>query len=414
MLPAPRSRSPRVVALAAGALLLLAVGLWFGGHPSWLPSPLRSAFVSESNTQKLENQVYGLLSKDYFRPVNRTALVNDGLAAAVESLNDPYSHYYDPANYHQFTDTETDPTDTGGIGVVVDGSTKTGLVIGEVYAKTPASKAGVEAGDVITSADGHSFAGLKETQMTSYVRGQAGTFVTVTLQRQVRGKPAGTTTTKQFRIERKNISVPVTSSKLLNYHGTKVGYVDLTMFSEDAGDEVRAQVDKMRADGAQVLILDLRDNGGGLVTQAVKTASIFIPNGTIVSTAGRAQPRQVYMALGNAIPTTVPLVVLVNRDTASAAEIVTAALKQRGRATVVGTRTYGKGVFQEIAPLRNGGALDFTVGRYYTPDGENLGNGKGVERGPGIKPDVYAFTSPKAKVDTALQVAEKTVVSKLK
>ena len=265
MLPAPRSRSPRLVALAVGALLLLAVGLWFGGHPSWLPSPLRSAFVSESATQKLENQVYGLLSKDYFRPVNRTALVNDGLAAAVESLDDPYSHYYDPANYHTFTDTETNPTDTGGIGVVVDGSTKTGLVIGEVYAKTPAAEAGVEAGDVITHADGHSFAGLKETQMTSYVRGQAGTFVTVTVQRQVRGKPAGTTTTKQFRIERKNISVPVTSSKLLNYHGTKVGYVDLTMFSEDAGDEVRAQVDKMRAAGAQALILDLRDNGGGLV-----------------------------------------------------------------------------------------------------------------------------------------------------
>ena len=406
MFPAPRSRSPRIVAVVAGGLLVLAIGLWFGGHPSWLPSPLRSAFVSESSTQKLENQVYGLLTKDYFRPVNRTALVNDGLAAAVESLNDPYSHYYDPANYHQFTDTETNPQDDGGIGVVVDGSSREGLVIGEVYPKTPAARAGIETEDVITSADGHSFAGLNETQQTDLVRGKAGTFVTLTV---LRGK-----TTKHLRLERMNISVPVASSKLLDYHGTKVGYVDLTMFSEDAGDEVREQVDKMRARGAQALILDLRDNGGGLVTQAVRTASIFIPSGTIVSTAGRAQPRQVYMALGNAIPTSVPLVVLVNRDTASAAEIVTAALKQRGRATVVGTRTYGKGVFQEIAPLRNGGALDFTVGRYYTPDGENLGNGKGVERGPGIKPDVYATTRPKAKVDTALRVAEKTVAAKLK
>jgi carboxyl-terminal processing protease len=393
------------VALVVGALLLLAVGLWFGGHPTWLPSPLRSAFVSESATQKLENQVYGLLSKDYFRPVNRTALVNDGLAAAVASLDDPYSHYYDPANYHTFTDTETNPTDSGGIGVVIEAPTKTGLEIGEVYPDTPAERAGIQTGDVITSADGHSFAGLTETQMADLVRGMAGTSVKLTV--------TEGSTVKHLDVERRNISVPVASSKLLTYHGTKVGYVDLTMFSENAGDEVRAQVDKMRAAGAQALILDLRDNGGGLVTQAVKTASIFIPSGTIVSTAGRAQPREVYMALGNAIPTSVPLVVLVNRDTASAAEIVTAALKQRGRATVVGTRTYGKGVFQEIAPLMNGGALDFTVGRYYTPDGENLGNGHGVQRGPGIKPDVYAITKPKAKVDTALRVAEKTVLSKL-
>ena len=191
MLPAPRPRSPRIVVTVIGALFVLAVGLWFGGHPSWLPSPLRSAFVSESATQKLENQVYGLLTKDYYRPLNRTTLVNQGLAAAVESLNDPYSHYYDPANYHTFTDTTTDPQDDGGIGVVVDGSTKAGLVIGEVYAKTPASRAGLEAGDVIVTADGHSFAGLSETQMTDYVRGQAGTSVTLTVQRPSAGKPAG-------------------------------------------------------------------------------------------------------------------------------------------------------------------------------------------------------------------------------
>jgi len=139
---------------------------------------------------------------------------------------------------------------------------------------------------------------------------------------------------------------------------------------------------------------------------------VFIPNGTIVTTAGRAQPRQVYLAKGNAIASKQPMVVLVDSGTASSAEIVTAALQQHGRATVVGTHTYGKGVFQEIMPLSNGGALDFTVGEFFTPNGENLGGG-GVKRGHGIKPAVYAYTAPTARRDTALLVAERVVASKL-
>ena len=121
------------------------------------------------------------------------------------------------------------------------------------------------------------------------------------------------------------------------------------------------------------------------------------------------------MATGDAISTSIPMVVLVNRDTASAAEIVTGALKDHDRATVVGTRTYGKGVFQEIEQLRNGGALDFTVGEYFTPNGTNLGgpgvrNGRNVGRGPGIKPEVYVAEKPNSRIDTQLQTAERTVV----
>jgi carboxyl-terminal processing protease len=141
-------------------------------------------------------------------------------------------------------------------------------------------------------------------------------------------------------------------------------------------------------------------------------ASIFIPDGTIVSTDGRAQPRQVYMARGNAIAPKIPMVVLVDSGTASSAEIVTAALQDRGRAKVVGTHTYGKGVFQEIEPLSNGGALDFTVGEYFTPSGRNLGGG-GVKQGKGIQPNVYAYTKPTGKTDNALTTAEQTVAAEI-
>ncbi len=142
-------------------------------------------------------------------------------------------------------------------------------------------------------------------------------------------------------------------------------------------------------------------------------ASIFIPDGTIVTTRGRSQPTQVYTAKGGAISTSIPMVVLVDRGTASAAEIVTGALKDRGRAKVVGTHTYGKGVFQEIQPLPNGGALDITVGEYFTPNGTNLGGG-GVREGRRDHAQrVRASTTPRLRRTKALSIAERTVAAEV-
>jgi carboxyl-terminal processing protease len=214
-------------------------------------------------------------------------------------------------------------------------------------------------------------------------------------------------------IRRASLVIPVATGALVTYHGVKIGDVDLTAFTDGAGQELRAQVERVLHGGAQALILDLRENGGGLLNEAVNVASIFIPDGTIVSTSGRSQPRQVYLATGNAISTKIPLVVLVDHDTASAAEIVTGALRDRGRARVVGTHTYGKGVFQEILPLSNGGAIDITVGEYFTPNGQNLGGG-GVREGAGITPDVYAADKPGATSDHALTVAEGLVAAEVR
>jgi carboxyl-terminal processing protease len=144
----------------------------------------------------------------------------------------------------------------------------------------------------------------------------------------------------------------------------------------------------------------------------VQIASIFLPDGRVVSTKGRSRPEHVYNATGGAISSKVPVVVLVNQNSASASEIVTGALQDRHRAAVVGTRTYGKGVFQEIERLSNGGALDITVGEYFTPSGRNLGGG-GVRKGAGITPDVQARDDPKTKPDEALDKALQTVASKL-
>ncbi|HTU86141.1 MAG TPA: S41 family peptidase [Solirubrobacteraceae bacterium] len=386
--------------LLVGLVVLLA-GIWWGGHPSWLPSPLRSAFVDQ-NDDPLVNQVLGLLQQDYYRPLNRSQLINKGLAGMVASLDDPYSHYYDPSEYQGFLN--EDNPHLSGIGVDVVGVSR-GLSVQDVFPGSPAASAGLRRGDVIIAVGSTSLAKRPATFGSALIKGTAGTHVTLTI---LRGK-----TTLTRTLTRQDIVVPVATGSIVTYHGIKLGYLTLAQFVEGAGTELRTQVDNVLHEGARGLILDLRDNPGGLLNEAVNVASIFIPDGTIVSTAGRAQPRQVYVARGGAISTSIPLVVLVDRGTASAAEIVTGALKDRGRALVVGTHTYGKGVFQEIDPLPNGGALDFTVGEYFTPNGQNLGGG-GVKEGAGITPNVYASTSPNSTVDTALRVAEKTVAAEVR
>jgi carboxyl-terminal processing protease len=208
-------------------------------------------------------------------------------------------------------------------------------------------------------------------------------------------------------------NVLVSSGGIVIHHGIKIGDVRLTSFTDGSGAAVRNQVEKVLHAGARAIILDLRDNGGGLLDEAVNVASIFIPDGTVVTTRGRSQPTQVYTAKGGAISASIPMVVLVDQGTASAAEIVTGALKDRGRGKVVGTHTYGKGVFQEIQPLSNGGAIDITVGEYFTPNGTNLGGG-GVREGRGIAPNVYALDNPQTPQDEALTVAERTVAAELR
>ena len=183
--------------------------------------------------------------------------------------------------------------------------------------------------------------------------------------------------------------------------GEKVGYVALAQFSSGAHGEVRAAVRKLREDGAKALVFDLRGNPGGLVREAQLVASAFIKEGTIVSTKGRAVQPQTLKATGDPVAADLPMVVLVDRGTASSAEIVTGALRDHKRAEVVGTRTFGKGVFQEVVPLSNGGALDITVGQYFTPNGQNLG--KGLKPGQGVRPQIEAEDDPKTQADEALQ-----------
>jgi len=275
--------------------------------------------------------------------------------------------------------------------------TDEGLRIVAVYDGSPAAKGGLKKGDIITEVDGKSIAGATSEESTTRIKGPAGTEVKLTVRT---GDDE-----RQLTLKRAEVAIPVVQSHMRKApDGRKIAWVRLAGFTAGAHDAVGDAVRQLLDDGAEGVVLDLRDNGGGLLNEAVQISSIFIKDGRIVSTRGRNRPERVYNATGGAIPGDVPVVVLVNKNSASASEIVTGALQDRDRATVVGTRTFGKGVFQEIEPLSNGGALDITVGEYFLPSGRNLGGG-GVKQGAGVKPDVEAEDNPKTPRDEALQAA---------
>jgi carboxyl-terminal processing protease len=373
----PRSR-PKPLAVALAVLLpfvLLVAGLWWGGHPEHLPSFLRNAFVGDHETRVVDEAIQRI-ARDYYRPVSTGQLSNASISGAVSSLGDRFSHYLSPSEYREFSQ----PPHFTGIGVAV-GPERRGLLIARVFDSSPAARAGLKAGEVIVAVNGRRLQGLSADAATALIKGDPGTDVVIGVQ-----APGGRGPIRSVRITRATISEPVVASAEKTVAGKKLGVVALATFSPGAHGEVREAVEKALHAGDRGILLDLRGNGGGLVEEAQLVASIFITKGTIVSTRGRTQPTQTLIALGGAIPASIPVVVLVDGHTASSAEIVTAALQDHRRATVAGTHTFGKGVFQEEELLPNGGALDITVGEYFTPSGRNLGGG-GVKEGAGITPE---------------------------
>ncbi|MDA0165190.1 S41 family peptidase [Solirubrobacter ginsenosidimutans] len=389
-----RRRSiPGIGFLAVLIPIALVLGIYLGGHPNTLPSFARNALVSDSDGRLYEEAI-DTIQADYYRKIDRKQLLNTSLTAAVESLQDQFSHYFSPKDYASFQlDTEGQ---FEGVGMSVQ-EVKEGLRVEEVYDDSPAKESGLKVGNVIVSVNGKSLAGKTSDQSTALIKGPAGSSVTITLQ-----------DGRKLTMKRAKVDIPIVQSELQRADGKEIAWVRLAGFTSGSGTDVKDAVNKQLKAGAKGVVLDLRHNGGGLLNEAVTVASVFLPDGRVVSTKGRARPERVYNAEGGAIKSSIPVVVLVDGASASASEIVTGALQDRKRAKVVGTRTFGKGVFQEIESLSNGGALDITVGEYFTPTGRNLGGG-GVRRGAGITPDIQATDNPKTPKDEALQTALKTV-----
>ena len=390
-----RYRTP-IVALAC-ALAALVVGLFLGGHPTTLPGGLRQLFVEDERTLRAE--VIEEIEDSYIRDVPRSQLENaPTVRAMVKSLRDPFSHYLSPTEFTRLQASVEGQFEGIGVGVMPD---PRGLAVLVVFPGSPAERAGIHKGDVIAAVERRSIAGQHVDLAVAKIKGRPGTSVRLTVLTPDTGRR------RDVVVERARIDVPPVTGGPRTAGGVKLGVVRLVTFSGGAHVKLRAKIDSLVAQGAKGILLDLRGNRGGLLNEGVLVSSVFVEDGPIVFTDGRTQDKRTFDAQGEAIDERVPVVVLVDRGTASAAEIVAGALRDRGRATLVGTRTFGKGVFQQVKRLSNGGALSLTVGSYFLPRGENLAR-------RGIAPTVPARDLPRTPRDEALPVALRALRAKVK
>ncbi len=387
------SLSKTAIAIACG-LLLFVGGIWLGGHPEELPDAARDALVDDERALRAE--IVDSIRDNFYKKTDEADIQESSLKGIVEGLDDQFSHYLTPEEAKQFEQSVQGEFEGVGMNVEED---RRGLRVTRTFEGSPAERAGIKQGDFITAVDGRSIAGVSSDVATSRIKGEAGTKVELEVVDPDEGTP------RTIELTREKIEVPVAEGRMREVGGEKYGVVALTTFSDGAHGKVRQEVDRLLDDGAEGIVLDLRGNGGGLLSEAVLVSSQFIEDGLITYTKGRTRARREFDAEGDAIDGDVPVVVLVDRGSASASEIVTGALRDSKRATVVGTRTFGKGVFQEVETLSNGGVLDITVGEYFLPSGENIGK-------KGVVPTVKASDDPETDRDEALPKALRTLAAK--
>lgn len=380
------------MAFAVGLVAMLAVGLWLGAHPRQLPEPVRDWVVDEP--AGLTAEAAEAIQDSYYRSVGDQELGNASLQGMVRELRkrhgDRFTEYFSPEALAAFN--EQIEGRFSGVGLSVIEVPK-GLRVAQVFPSSPAEEAGIEVGDTIVSVEGKSIAGKSSDESTKLIKGPEGSEVTLGVRDAKSGK------TRKLTVTRAEVTLPNVSSRVEQVDGRKLGYVQLLSFSVGAHGQLARGVEKVKERGAEGIVLDLRHNPGGLLDEAVLTASLFLPEGeVVVRTDSRTQGESVHKTTAGRI-SKLPIVVLIDRGTASAAEILAAALADDAGAEVVGTRSFGKGVFQEERGLSNGGALKLTVGEYFTPDGANLAESHGIH------PDVKVEDDLKTKVDEAEQRA---------
>ena len=326
-----------------------------------------------------------LIETRYVDGTDEGKLLDGAISGMVQSLGDPHSIYMDKDLYTKLM--EHTEGAFGGIGVTM-GFKDNRVTIISVLEGTPGEKAGLLAGDEIMAVDGTSVAELQPEEVVLGIRGEVGTQVALTIHRE------GQEDT-DYQLTRDTIHVP--SVKGLKLEGTDLGYIRIASFAENTGKEFKEEFKKVKDEGARGLVIDLRQNPGGLITSCVEVAREVVPKGTIVSVVDKNGAKEEYASELEA--SQMPIVVLMDGGSASASEILAGALQDTGAGKVVGVQSYGKGSVQIVVPLMNEDGLKLTVAKYYTPSGRSID-------GTGITPDVEAQLSAEGDVDSQLEKAK--------
>jgi len=341
-----------------------------------------------SNYQHMGNliKVISLVRTQYIEPVQTTSLVDGAMRGIVESLQDPYSVYLDAQTFKQLQ--EQISGTFGGLGILVGVNKEEFLTVVRVYENTPAAGEGVLAGDIILGIDGRDVQGLDLDTAIGLMRGPVGSKIKLSVMREGRPKPI------EFNIIRQEISVPSVEGRMLP--NSRIGYVTISQFTEKTPDEMLQVLAKLQSQSMKGIILDLRDNPGGELTSATRVVDNFIPEGPIVYIDYRTGAEDVKSADDSYLH--LPMAVLVNGGSASAAEILAGAVKDTKVGVLVGTRTFGKGIVQTVFSLDNNAGLKLTTARYLTPKKKDIHK-------KGIMPDVVVENLPDQPGDEQLNKA---------
>jgi carboxyl-terminal processing protease len=393
-------RFPKIVTGAAAGAALFTLGI-MSGHAQLGPNGSTTPSVETSRQLELLGKVLDVVRSHYVDATDDGKLIASAINGILGGL-DPHSSYMDAKSYSDMRATASGQF--GGLGIQVnmeDGLLKVVSPIDD----TPAAKAGILAGDVITQVDGTPTKGLTLSRAVEKVRGAPGTEVRLEIMRKDQAGPVNLTLTRQI------IKVSTVRQQM---EGSDVGYIRLSQFNGRAADEIKQAVQSLTAktppEQIKGYILDLRNNPGGLLDQAVRVAGAFLISGEIVSIRGRdPNETQRFNAAPGDLIDGKPLIVLINGGSASASEIVAGALQDQKRATIVGSRTFGKASVQTIIPLGQGnGALRLTTARYFTPSGRSI-------QAQGIAPDIEVLQDvPKEVAAQAQTRSESSLPGHLK
>ena len=359
---------------------------------------LALAFIFVTNSSGLSSllTVVGLLKADSLYEPQTDKMIEGATAGIVSSLDDPYSKYL---NKSQWEELELQlNAEFGGIGVYVVELDDGRLGIVSPIKGTPAERAGLKNGDIITRINDQSAIHMSQDEAVHLMRGEPGTQLDMAVLRPDEGKEY------EFKIIREIINVPSVEDKVIG-DGVPIGYIKLNQFHARSAQEIADSVNRLNAKDIKGIILDLRDNGGGDFEASIAIADIFLEDKEVVSVKNARGEETVHRAEAGSVK--LPMVVLVNGNSASASEILAGALKDNKRAVLVGEKTYGKGLVQTVFPLRDGGALKLTTQKYFTPDGTDINK-------IGINPD-YVVKNSEAEgqdlqMDRALEIIKEQIL----
>ena len=318
---------------------------------------------NENNIYKkidLFSEVLDKVKKEYVEDIDQSEVMDAAINGVLQSL-DPYSAYMSPSMYKEMA-TETSG-EFGGLGIEVSMEAGVVKVISPID-DSPASKAGIKAGDYIVKINNIQVQGKSLTEAVELMRGPIGSEINITIRR------VGVKKALNFKIKRAVIEVASVKSEIKNKN---IGYIRLTSFNENSSDQVKDKINIFKKKNIKYYILDLRNNPGGLLSQAIKISDFFLDKGEIVSTKSKkdSENRRWFAKKGDILDGKT-FVVLINYGSASASEIVAGSIKDHKRAILIGERTYGKGSVQSIIPLKNDGAIRLTVSKYYLPSGDSI------------------------------------------